>query len=81
MYGCVGVCLAVCGSVSFAAPVMGFLGVVGVACVGVWVFASSVCFFRGAARLAAFVLVTHRRSGDWHTLVSCKLPIVNPFIL
>ena len=54
-----GVCLAVCGSVSFVAPVMGFLGVVGVACVRVWVFASSVCFFRGAARLAAFVLVTH----------------------
>ena len=38
---------------------MGVLGVVGVACVGVWVFASSACFFRGAARLAAFVLVTH----------------------
>ena len=29
------------------------------ACVGVWVFASSVCFFRGAARLAACVLVTY----------------------
>ena len=60
VWGCVGVCLAVCGSVSFVAPVMGFLGMVGAACVGVEVFALSVCFFRGAARLAAYVLVTHR---------------------
>ena len=35
------------------------MGMVGAACVGVWVFASSVGFFRGAARLAAYVLVTH----------------------
>lgn len=49
---CVGVSLAVCGSVSLAAPVMGEMFV------GVLVFASSACSFRGAARLAAFVLVT-----------------------
>ena len=57
--GCVGMCLAVCGSVPFAEGVTGFLCVMGAACVGVWVFASSVGFFRGAARLAAYVLVTH----------------------
>ena len=35
----------VCGSVSLAGSVVGFLGVMGAACVGVWVFASSACSF------------------------------------
>ena len=61
--------MAVCGSVSFAAPVMGFLGVVGVACVGVWVFASSVCFFRGAARLAAFAKAEQQHCMFPHSLL------------
>ena len=54
-------CLCSCppGPATHMAPPMGFLGVVGVACVGVSVLASSVCFFRGAARLAAFGLGTH----------------------
>ena len=55
--GCVGMCLAVCGSVSFAEGVMGVLCVMGVACVGVWVYAWSACFFRGAACLSGFLLV------------------------
>ena len=38
---------------------------VGVACVGVWVFASSVCFYCGAARLAAFALVTQVDLPRW----------------
>ena len=66
---------------------MGFLGMVGAAaaCVGVWVFASSVSFFRGAARLAAYVLVTpvgascgmlimQQMHGDGATvMVACRL--------
>ena len=52
---------------------MGFLGMVGAAYVGVWVFASSVCFFRGAARLAAYVLVTLKTQTCSYTAAAAAL--------
>ena len=52
---CGGESLAVCGFVSFAENVVGF---VCAACMGIWVSARAACFFRGAARLATFILVT-----------------------
>ena len=58
---------------------MGILCVMGVACVGVlgvgvWVCAWSACFFRGAAHLAGFILV----SGEQQTEGSgCYAMVLN----